>query len=403
MKYVNRVVRPSGEVQLYLRKKGLPAIRLTHPEGSAELRAEVNALVGAMSAPKPLAGTLKAALREYELGPDFTPLRDSTKYEYRLILKEFGQDLGDLPLTIMTPAYVKALRDAWAGRGHRAANIRLQVLKNVLNGPIIARTIADPFGRISQVRRPANAPEPHPIWPGPVFETVMAELIRTRRFGLARAVAIARYAGPRREDLTRIPRTARADGRLAFLSGKRRVPVNVREDPELTRWLDGTPETQPLSDWQATRSAAKRRTLTTPITLVYNRQGQPYSADGLAQELARVVAELQEAGRIDHARYDLHGLRHTRGVELALAGATDAEGAAQLGQVSPASFAQYRRQADRIRMADNASDKLGALRARQSAAAEANSPGTKSATEGATKVQRPASLPGADRSQSLTG
>lgn len=397
MKYVNRVVRPSGEVQLYLRKKGLPAVRLTHAEGSAALKAEVEGLVRALSSPKPLAGTMKAALREYELGPDFRPLRDSTKYEYRLILKEFGQDLGELPLTIMTPAYAKALRDAWAARGHRAANIRLQVLKNVLNGPIIARTIADPFGRISQVRRPASAPEPHPIWPGPVFETVMAELIRTRRFGLARAVAIARYVGARREDLTKIPRAARAGGRFAFLSGKRRVPVNLREDPELTRWLAQTPETQPLSDWQATRTAAKRRTLTTPITLVYNRQGQPYSADGLAQELAKVVGELHKAGRIDHARYDVHGLRHTRGVELALAGATDAEGAAQLGQVSPASFAQYRRQADRIRMADNASDKLTELRARQAGAAEANSPGTKSATGGATKVQRPAALPGAGR------
>ena len=168
MKYVNRIVRPSGEVQLYLRKKGLPAVRLTHPEGSAELQAEVDALIAALSSPRPRAGTLKAALREYQLGPDFTPLRNSTKYEYRLILKKIDQDLGELALTVFTPAYVKALRDAWASRGHRAANIRLQLLKNVLEGPIIAGTIDDPFGRIAQVRRPADAPraEPHLARPG---------------------------------------------------------------------------------------------------------------------------------------------------------------------------------------------------------------------------------------------
>src|SRR5690606_24439410 len=119
------------------------------------------------------------ALREYELGPDFKALRDSTKYEYRLILKQFDHDLGDLALVVFKPAYVKSLRDAWANRGHRAANIRLQLLRNVLDGPIIAGTIDDPFGRISEVRRPAGAPEPHPIWPGQVFETVMAELTAT--------------------------------------------------------------------------------------------------------------------------------------------------------------------------------------------------------------------------------
>lgn len=365
MKYVQRIATPSGEVYLYLRKRGLPSVRLTHAEGSAELEAEVAGLVKALSAPKARAGTMRAALRDYELGPDFTALAASTRYEYGLILKEFTQDLADLPLSVMTPSFVKGLRDAWASRGHRAANIRLQLLKNVLASPIIAETITDPFGRIPQVRRPANAPEPHPIWSGQVLHTVLSASVEAKRFGLARAVAIARYTGARREDVTRIARSSRTEGRFAFLSGKRRVPVDIREEPELTRWLTETPDTQPLSNWQATRRAAKRRTLTTPTTLVYNRQGRPYTADGLASELGKLIRELHKNGRIDSDRYDFHGLRHTRGVELALAGATDAEGASQLGQASPASFAQYRRQADRIRMSDNAAEKVAQLRLRQ--------------------------------------
>lgn len=393
LKYVNRIVRPSGEVQLYLRKRGLPSVRLKHPEGSAELQAEVDALVRSLSAPKPLAGTMKAALRQYELGPDFTGLAASTKYEYRLILKEFAQDMGDLPVSLFTPAYVKSLRDAWARRGHRAANNRLQLLKNVLEGPIIAGIIDDPFGRIAQVRRPSDAPEPHILWPIAVVDTVIGAAIEQRRYGLARAVAIARYAGPRREDVVKIPRNARMAGRFIFRSGKRKVLVDIPEDPELTRWLDETPDTQPLSNWQATRAAAKRRTLTTPTTLVYNMMGRLYSADGVGQELAKLVTGLHQGGRIDSDRYDFHGLRHTRGVELALAGCTDAEGAAQLGHASPASFAQYRRQADRIRLADNAAEKVIQLRAGGSA----NGARTKGATDGATEVQRPATLPGAGR------
>jgi len=68
-------------------------------------------------------------------------------------------------------------------------------------------------------------------------------------------------------------------------------------------------------------------------------------------------------GVLDRTDYDLHGLRHTRGVELALAGCTDAEGAAMMGHASPVSFRQYRRQADRIRLAEAGHAKVIELRA----------------------------------------
>ncbi|WP_331086176.1 hypothetical protein [Phenylobacterium sp.] len=67
-------------------------------------------------------------------------------------------------------------------------------------------------------------------------------------------------------------------------------------------------------------------------------------------------------GKLDSDRYDLHGLRHTRGVELALAGCSDAEGAAMMGHRSPSSFVQYRRQADRIRLSDAAAARVARLR-----------------------------------------
>ena len=99
-------------------------------------------------------------------------------------------------------------------------------------------------------RWPRDLVEPHLIWPASVFATVIEAAIAQKRYGLARAIAIARFAGARRGDLVRIPRTARAGGRFQFRSGKRGVAVDVPEDPELTRWLDGTPSSQPPSPWR---------------------------------------------------------------------------------------------------------------------------------------------------------
>jgi hypothetical protein len=103
-----------------------------------------------------------------------------------------------------------------------------------------------------------------------------------------------------------------------------------------------------------------------PITLVFNSAGAPYTEDGLGQELRNLVSALHAAGKLDSDKYDLHGLRHSRGVDLALAGCTDAQGAATMGHGSPNSFSQYRRQADKIRLANDAAGKLKQHRERAS-------------------------------------
>jgi hypothetical protein len=82
---------------------------------------------------------------------------------------------------------------------------------------------------------------------------------------------------------------------------------------------------------------------------------------GLALELRKLIAKLHAAGLIDSDCYDLHGLRHARGVELALAGCSDAEGAAMMGHGGPSSFVQHRRQADRIRLSDAAAARVARL------------------------------------------
>lgn len=94
-------------------------------------------------------------------------------------------------------------------------------------------------------------------------------------------------------------------------------------------------------------------------------RGPRYTSGGMASELGKLIARLHKAGEIDRDDYDLYGLRHTRGVELALAGVTDAQGAAMMGHGSPHSFATYRRQADLIRLSTQGQALLDGLRERQ--------------------------------------
>jgi integrase len=350
MKYVNRIEGKDGTVRLYFRKAGMPSVPLKSPmppsgeEIGSALEAEVRAIL-ASAAPKAQPSTLRAYLRKYELASaDFAGLADSTKYIYRLLLKEMEEDFGSLHVSTFKAAYLLKLRETWAPRGHRAANLRMQVLKNALWPAVVEGKLGDgdPFALIPQVRRPRDAEEPHLIWPEAIVLAVIKGAIEEGRYGVARAVAIGRYVGARREDITRFTKSVRRGGRFAFLSGKKRVPVDMEEDAALTTVLAGTPSQG--------------------LYLVYNLEGLPYTPNGLYQAVSDLVGRLYKAKKIDSDRYDLHGLRHTFGVEAALAGCTDAEGAARMGHGSPHSFATYRRQADRIRLSKNAEAKIRALR-----------------------------------------
>lgn len=352
MKYVNRIIGRDGLERLYLRKRGEPPIRLRSAWGTEALEHEVAALLD-KTASKPIPGTLGLALRAYELeSPEFAALRASTRQIYIYLMAEMDADFGGLPVAAFQGARILQLRNLWARRGYRAANLRLQILKNVLRPSIICGLIAggDPFALVPQVRRPAEAKEPHILWPDETLRVVVEAAIAERRYGLARAIVLARFAGARRGDLVRLTTTARANGRIRFTTAKRKVAVDIPEDPRLARWLDVIPDRAPAA-------------LNGPSYLVYGTRRPRYTDDGLGKSLGKFVGKLHAAGVVDSDRYDLHGLRHTRGVELALAGCSDAQGAAQMGHASASSFAQYRRQADRIRMADDAAKMVDRLNA----------------------------------------
>jgi len=380
--HVQRVTK-GGRVHLYFRKGDHREGPLRNPDGSEELRQEVQAildrLAGAASARTPKPGSVEGMLKAYNRSADFLGLARSTQALYQDMLDELILDCGDVQLAEVNREWVVELRDAWALRGHRAANGRLQVLKNALEPAIDDGRIAqDPFARVKKARTPRGKGEAHPAWSDQEIEAAIEEAIRRGRHGLARAIGLGRWGGFRRGTICHIPVHARIEAydedngqhvRLYWITEKRLVLCDKREDPRLTALI--------------------KRTDTRALTIAYNAQGFPWKERQLNQAVDRLMTALAKAGAARQAvtekgevycQLTIHGLRHARGVELAIAGASDAEIMSQLEHSTDRQAKIYRRQADRRQLADAGQkriDNVVRLRAgRAGGKQSANSSGT---------------------------
>lgn len=386
--FVQRVKKKDGKLHLYFRKGGYREGPLKHADGSDELRAEVDAilarLAGVQLAQRPKAGTVGGMLRAYAgdvkdghrtgASAAFLALARSTQAAYDDIVDELVEDLGDHRLADVTRPWVAELRDAWALRGHRVANVRLSVLANALDPAIEdGRVEADPFSRLKRAKAPRGKGEAHPIWDDAEVDAGIAEALRRGRPGLARAIALGRWGGFRRGTICALPRTARIETfdekngqhrRLYWITEKRRVLCDKKEDPRLTALI-----AQTANSPKAT-------------TVAYNADGLPWKERQLNQAIDRLMAALAKQEKVRaqtapdgeiYCPLTIHGLRHARGVELAEAGASDAEIMAQLEHATERQAKEYRRQATRRKLADAGQDrvdnvvKLKARKARRNA------------------------------------
>ncbi|MDU0343941.1 tyrosine-type recombinase/integrase [Bosea rubneri] len=204
----------------------------------------------------------------------------------------------------------------------------------------------DPFLKAEKLERPHGAGEPHPTWADYELEAAIEDAIASNHPGLARALALARWGGFRRGTICAIPLNARVWGfdaaqqrhrRLSWITEKRRVARDKPEDSRLTQLLDRTPN-------RAT-------------TIAYNADAGVWKERQLSQAVERLVERLAKKS-IMRSGLTLHGLRHARGVELAMAGASDAEIMAQIEHAKDKAAKIYRRQAERRGLADNGQSKI---------------------------------------------
>jgi hypothetical protein len=359
-RYLQRWKDPrSGKERLYFRRGDEPRVELKATWGTQALADEVATLVGKPKAPKPqpVTDTIVGAIREYRgdrsLGipasADYLMLSPATQENYDRWLDEFDKAMSDVLLGDIDASYVLQLRDKLAARGFEAANKGLQVFKNICKRPMILGAISgDPFARIDRVARPQGLGERNPRWEDAEVDAVIAWALDRGRPGLARAIALGRWGGFRKQTICRVPLRARverpgaagkSERRILWLTEKREVLCDRREDIRLTEVLADTPNKA--------------------LTIAYNAQGQPWKPRALSHALDRGVAVLAAKGLV-RPILTIHGLRHARGVEIALLGGSDAEIMAQLDHGTPRAAQNYRRQAERLRLADGAQDRVDA-------------------------------------------
>lgn len=362
---VQRVKRDNGRVDLYFRTAGHREGPLLSADGSQALQDEVGAIKARLEAAakaiaNPRAGTIGEVLKIYNNSAEFLANARSTQGNYQDYIDEMIEDCGQVLLSEVTRSWLVEMRDAWALRGHRAANLRLQVLKNAFE-PIIAddaddRIAGDPFHKLKKVRRPHDAPAANVAWSESEVTIAIEEAFRRRRAGLARAIALGAYGGFRRGTICAIPLNARTtvlddngqlEQRLNWITEKKKVLCDKREDSRLT--------------------AVMKRSNSQAITIAYNADGRPWKARQLSQAVDRHMAGLARRGLVRAATDDkgevfcplsLHGLRHFRGLELAYNGASDAEIMAQLEHATDRAAKIYRRQAERRTLADAGQTRL---------------------------------------------
>ncbi len=354
--FVQRVSTKTG-VKLYFRK-GNTRRPLHSVDGSPALKEEVDSILAELDrierARTPLPGTVGAMLKAYNRSADFLGLARSTQGSYQRLLDEIEEDAGEVLLADVTASWVRDMKNAWAPRGYRAANLRLQMLINAFEPAVIDGRIAtDPFLKLKKLRRPHDAEEPNVAWTDQEVLAFLDLAIHRQMPGLARAVALGRWGGFRRGTICRIPLHARTTShdahgqthaRLYWLTEKRRVLCDKPEDGRLTKWIEFTPNRA--------------------LTIAYNSRGEPWHARQLNQALDRLLAALSAAG-LARSNLTLHGLRHARGIELAHAGASDSEIMSQLEHTDSRTAQIYRRQAERRLMADAGQAKVDEARRRK--------------------------------------
>lgn len=362
------VDKRNGRERIYLRVGKGAKIALRAPWGSQALADEAASARSRIKVRPPAAvGSLVGAVRAYRgdtargiaASADYVILAPSTQVEYDRILDEFERVFIETLLEDIDAGFILDLRDKWAKRGYRAANLRLQVLKNVCKAPRIRGEIeGNPFELIEKVARPHELGEKNPRWFDDEVEAAIEWALKHKLPGLANAVALGRWGGFRKGTIRAVPRRARImrmaengqERRIYWLTEKRKVLCDRREDPRLTALLERTE--------QAARRGKKAANIV-PHTIAFNSRGEAYTSRALGHAFERMVEALAKEGKTRNSLTP-HGLRHARGVEIASAGGSDAQIMAQLDHASPRQAAEYRRQAERLKLADDAQDRVDA-------------------------------------------
>jgi integrase len=328
-----------GNLRTYLRRPGLPKVRLHEAPGTDAFDAEYRAALAETPAPKPRRttareGTVDALIRSYYGSTEFrTGLATRSQQVRRLILEGFrdakGKDglrHGDRTAEALPSAFLERQKDSLA-ETPEAFNSLLKALRAAYAaGMRLGLVTRNPAASVGYL--PSANPEGWHTWtPAEIAQFLERWPIGSKP---ALALAILYWLGVRRSNAVTLgPQHVRDGQRIEYrpVKGSKRNPRTIRlpYPAELRAAVEATPHGR--------------------LTWLITEHGQPYTADGFGNAFRRWcrMAGLPHCGP--------HGLRKARAVDRAHAGASDREMMAAFGWSSAKEPARYTRMADQERLA----------------------------------------------------
>jgi integrase len=324
IKGIKRYQHPvSGLWYCYHRKTGK---RIKADWRTAAFYLEVAALDAAVKAAEPVPASLGLLIAEYRTSPAWTPLKPKTRkgYEWALALLK---PLDDMPVKQITRPFIFAFRDKkiLPKHGRWSANYVVMMLGQLLqhatnHGWIDQNPLAEKVKRI----RP---PKGHVARNRPWAREECAVVIDSAPPHLRFPIALAMFAGFRKEDVLTMTRAVVSDGMIAVRTSKRGVQVKIPMHAALVEAMGA----------HDAKIAQKRQNDT---QLCLNSYGEKWTESGYNSSFGKLIAQLVTDGKVAKG-LTMHGLRHTLGTRLSEAGASAEEIMTILGQKSPAMARHY--------------------------------------------------------------
>lgn len=317
VKHVN-TVRRRGRLYHYHRKTGerLP--------DEAEARALRVLTINATLTAKPAAaGSFRALSDAYRASMGFKALADVTRRQYERHLEALETIFGAFPVQAIDRGHVLDLRGVLARVPGRQANLRLAVLRLLLNYAVDRGWRDDnPALRFKRFKEGPG----YKAWPLPALAAALERSYPELRLAIGFVLLSALRPG----DAVKAAWSNVGPHALSVIQGKTRQAVEIPLGVGLRQLL----------------AAAPRKA----TTILATPTGRAWQQNWLSREVARVAAEAGFPGLTPH------GLR-TTAAELA-AGEGDAALQAILGHATASQSAHYRRGAEKKRLASKAVERL---------------------------------------------
>jgi integrase len=314
-----------GNVRTYLRRPGLPKVRLRETPGTDAFDTEYRKALAAKPAPEQapvgtvLPGSMDALCVAYYRSSDFAQLAPRTQRVRRLILDHFRVQHGEKRAALLQAHHLERIKDAKAA-APEAANSLIKALRAVFAcGVRLGLVQGNPALAVSYLA--SHNPDGIHTW---TLEEVEQYEAHHPVGSMARlALALLLYTGQRRSDVVTFGRQHVRDGLLTFTQAKNRARKPVRLVlpvlPELQRIIDATP--------------------VEGLAFLTSERGTPFTVESFGNRFAKWCREAGLSG------CSAHGLRKAAATRLANLGASGHEIMAVTGHRTLKEVDRYTREA----------------------------------------------------------